>query len=82
MIKLTISVLLGGLETTASTLGFIMRHLASTPELRAELVQNSSLIPSAVEELLRRFAPIMLGRIAAFGRETHHPDVRRRHQQR
>ena len=63
MMKLAISILLGGLETTASTLGFITRYLAETPEARRELIAHPELISAAVEELLRRFPPLTAGRL-------------------
>jgi camphor 5-monooxygenase len=63
MMKLTISVLLGGLETTTSALGFITRFLAGAPAARRQLIENPSLIPAAVEELLRRYPPTLSGRV-------------------
>lgn len=45
----------GGLDTVASSLGFIAHFLASHPEHRADLVANPQLNPMACEELLRRF---------------------------
>lgn len=46
--------LAGGLDTVAGMMGFIMLHLARSPEQQALLVQNPDLIPQAVEELMRR----------------------------
>lgn len=60
---MTVLLLLGGLDTVASVLGFTMNQLARQPEKRRELVQNPELIPKAVEELLRRFPVSSLGRI-------------------
>ena len=45
----------GGLDTVASSLGFIAHFLATHPEHRADLVANPQLNPVACEELLRRF---------------------------
>jgi cytochrome P450 len=54
--------LLGGLDTVASTLGFYAQFLATHPEHRRELVENPDLIPNANEELLRRFPIAILAR--------------------
>lgn len=47
--------LLAGLDTVASMMGFFVRHLANNPDLRQQLIDDSTLIPKAVEEMLRRF---------------------------
>jgi cytochrome P450 len=44
---------LAGLDTTKSQLGYNFHHLATHPEDRRRIVADPSLIPSAVEELLR-----------------------------
>ncbi|MEY4239008.1 MAG: hypothetical protein RL339_1609 [Pseudomonadota bacterium] len=54
--------LLGGLDTVASTLGFYAQFLATQPEHRHQLVENPDLIPNANEELLRRFPIAILAR--------------------
>lgn len=54
--------LLGGLDTVASNMGFSARFLAMNPAHRRQLIDNPKLIPGAVEELLRRFGVINLGR--------------------
>jgi camphor 5-monooxygenase len=62
MIRLTMSILLGGLETTTSSLGFITRHLALHPDARRHLREHPETMRGAVEEFLRRFAPATTGR--------------------
>lgn len=54
--------LLGGLDTVASTLGFYAQFLATHPEHRRKLVEHPDLIPNANEELLRRFPIAILAR--------------------
>lgn len=54
--------LLGGLDTVASTLGFYAQFLATHPEHRRQLVEHPDLIPNANEELLRRFPIAILAR--------------------
>lgn len=46
--------LVGGLDTVASMLGFAMRFLALNPLQRQQLIDEPALIPQAVEELIRR----------------------------
>jgi len=50
--------IIAGLDTVTDSLDCIFAHLAQHPDQRAELVKNPSLIPSAVEELLRWESPV------------------------
>jgi cytochrome P450 len=52
--------LLGGLDTVTATLDCMIDYLATHPEHRRELVDDPSLIPAAVEELLRFLTPVMV----------------------
>jgi cytochrome P450 len=57
--------LLGGLDTTAGTLGAAMIRLCEQPDLFAQLRAEPERIPDAVEELLRLDGPfIAIGRTA------------------
>jgi cytochrome P450 len=56
-------VLFGGLDTVAGTMGFIARFLAMNPGHRKQLVDDPSLIPQAIEELLRRHSIPSVGRV-------------------
>jgi cytochrome P450 len=55
--------LIAGLDTVTAMLGFSFHTLATRPELRRRLVEDPSLVPSAVEELLRAHAIVNPGRI-------------------
>ncbi|HWU24968.1 MAG TPA: cytochrome P450 [Rhizomicrobium sp.] len=55
-------VLFGGMDTAAGSMGFIARFLATHEEHRRTLVAEPELIPTAVEELLRRHSVPILGR--------------------
>lgn len=57
--------LMAGLDTVAASMGFIAAYLAKHPEMRERLRADVALIPTAVEEFLRRFAVTSLGRVAA-----------------
>jgi cytochrome P450 len=48
---------LAGLDTVTGSLGFGMERLARNPERRREIVDDPSLIPAAVEELVRLDPP-------------------------
>lgn len=56
-------VLIGGLDTVASMLGFIAAFLARHPDHRRQLIEEPQLIPNAVEELIRRHGVAQPSRI-------------------
>ena len=56
--------LIAGIDTTWSAIGASLWHLAQHPEHRQALRDDPNLWPTAIEELLRGFAPVMMGRIA------------------
>ncbi|MHB1711568.1 MAG: cytochrome P450 [Acidimicrobiales bacterium] len=52
--------LLGGLDTVTATLDCMVEFLATHPDHRRQIVEDRSLIPGAVEELLRWLSPVMV----------------------
>ncbi len=50
--------LVAGIDTTWSSIGAALWHLAVTPSDRARLVAEPELIPTANEEFLRAYAPV------------------------
>lgn len=54
--------LVAGIDTTWSSIGSSLWHLATHPEDRARLVDDPSLIPTAVEEFLRAYGPVTMAR--------------------
>ena len=55
--------LVAGIDTTWSSIGSALWHLATHPADRARLVGEPELIPTAVEELLRAYSPVTMARI-------------------
>ncbi|WP_405764426.1 cytochrome P450 [Streptomyces sp. NBC_01538] len=62
-VALSMIVLAGGLDTVASILGFVVRFLALNPGHRQQLINDPSLVPNAVEELIRRHGLINTARL-------------------
>ncbi len=54
--------LIAGIDTTWSAIGSSLWHLAKTPADRRRLVAEPGLIPTAVEEFLRAYAPVTMAR--------------------
>jgi cytochrome P450 len=57
--------LLAGIDTTWSAIGSALWHLAAHPEDRRRLVAEPELVPTAIEELLRAYAPVTMARLVA-----------------
>lgn len=53
---------MAGLDTVSVTLGWAFHHLATHPEDRARIVEDPSLIPGAIEEILRAYAIVVPAR--------------------
>jgi cytochrome P450 len=56
--------LIAGIDTTWSSIGAALWHLAQHPDDRRRLVEEPALIPVAVEELLRAYSPVTMARLA------------------
>lgn len=54
--------LVAGIDTTWSAIGSAIWHLATVPADRERLVREPELIPTAIEELLRAYAPVTMAR--------------------
>jgi cytochrome P450 len=57
--------LIAGIDTTWSAIGASIWHLAQHPEHRQRLVDDPAVMPFAVEELLRAYAPVTMARLVA-----------------
>jgi cytochrome P450 len=55
--------LIAGIDTSWSAIGASLWHLAKNPADRERLVAESRLLPTAVEEFLRAYAPVTMARL-------------------
>jgi cytochrome P450 len=63
--------LIAGVDTTWSAIGASIWHLAQVPADRRRLVEEPELIPVAIEEFLRAYAPVTMARLVAEETELH-----------
>jgi cytochrome P450 len=63
-----------GLDTLVNAFTFGMYHLASHPDLQQRIRADRALIPALIEEVLRRYAVVMLPRVV--GRDAEFGGVR------
>jgi cytochrome P450 len=68
--------LIAGIDTTWSAIGSSLLHLARTPSDLARLVAEPELLPTAIEEFLRAFAPVTMARLVAKDVELHGHQLR------
>lgn len=54
--------LVAGIDTTWSSIGSALWHLATHPEDRRRLVAEPDLMPTAIEEMLRAYSPVTMAR--------------------
>jgi cytochrome P450 len=55
--------LIAGIDTTWSAIGASLWHLAKEPADRERLVAEPALLPTAIEEFLRAYAPVTMARL-------------------
>ncbi len=64
-------ILVAGIDTTWSAIGASLYHLATHPDDLARLVAEPDLMPTAVEEFLRFYAPVTMARLVKEDFEFH-----------
>ncbi len=64
-----ILVLVAGIDTTWSAIGSSLWHLAHNPDDLARLVNEPDLMPTAIEEFLRFYAPVTMARLVKEDKE-------------
>jgi cytochrome P450 len=69
--RLSVQLLIAGLDTVVNFLGFVMLHLGTHPQHQKELSAHPERIPDAVEEFLRRFPIVTIGREVVEDMEFH-----------
>lgn len=56
--------LIAGIDTTWSAIGFSLLHLSQNPQDRQRIIDDPAVMPSAVEEFLRAYSPVLVARLA------------------
>ncbi len=59
VVTLGFTIMIAGLDTTRSALGYVFHHLATHPEDRQTLIDRPERIPEAVEEFLRLYTLLL-----------------------
>jgi cytochrome P450 len=68
--------LIAGIDTTWSAIGASLWHLARTPADRRRLAAEPGLLPTAIEEFLRAFAPVTMARLVKEDMNWHGVDMK------
>ena len=68
--------LIAGIDTTWSAIGASLWHLAKTPADRERLVAEPGLLPTAMEEFLRAYAPVTMARLVKDDMAWHGADMK------
>lgn len=64
-------ILIAGIDTTWSAIGFCLHHLATHDDDRRRLAADPSLMSTAVEEFLRMYSPVFIARQVTQDAEIH-----------
>lgn len=56
--------IVAGIDTTWSSIGSALWHFGTNPDDRRRLAAEPELLPTAIEEMLRYYSPVMMGRVA------------------
>ena len=68
--------LIAGIDTTWSAIGASLWHLAKTPADRERLLAEPGLLPTAMEEFLRAYAPVTMARLVKEDMNWHGVDMK------
>jgi cytochrome P450 len=68
--------LIAGIDTTWSAIGSSLWHLARTPANLERLTADPGLLPTAVEEFLRAYAPVTMARLVKHDMTWHGVDMK------
>ncbi len=68
--------LIAGIDTTWSAIGASLWHLARNPADRERLVAEPGLLPTAMEEFLRAYAPVTMARLVRQDMHWHGVDMK------
>jgi hypothetical protein len=68
--------LIAGIDTTWSAIGASLWHLAGAPADRERLVAEPGLLPTAMEEFLRAYAPVTMARLVKDDMEWHGAEMK------
>jgi len=63
IVRILVLQMVAGIDTTWSSIGAALWHLATHDDDRRRLVADPSMIPAAVEEMLRAYAPVFVNRV-------------------
>ncbi|MCP5026071.1 MAG: cytochrome P450 [Actinomycetia bacterium] len=70
IIRALFLIMIAGIDTTWSAIGFCLHHLAAHPDDRRRLAAEPELMPTAIEEFLRVYSPVWVARVAEHDTEV------------
>ena len=68
--------LIAGIDTTWSAIGASLWHMARTPADRERLTTDPAMLPAAIEEFLRAYAPVTMARLVKDDMTWHGVDMK------